>query len=534
MAIVRIELPSRQVGILLAAVLVDEQRTYVTDFNPEWTEVTLQNRTEEELSKAEAVIRAHIEQIGHDIRINTNSLPCAYMPLLCSAVGEGEVRSVEELYHVDITFTSKYLPIRALQSLSTPLGSQSPLLCTIHLRDFMVSPQLSLPWQHCPQNGMPTPFNPDDSRKLEDLFQFGGQKVPISGNLCAVDFKDMTIRSVTSGEVESMQRFPSIRLPEHHIVMSIKGLESCVTDALSNLKARLDKSLKSLSIRVSQGFASQLQQQIINCCRQYCIQYSFSSVDAECVLKISGAEGYIEQVHARLCENVQMLEREFTAQFLATDQPSLKQDLVQRKDDIPRLWTRGQTADCVFVAVPPHSPEWNDIGKRMRETLPEIDIAKIDRVQNRILWDRYQLEGRHMSERNNNTINEKYLFHGTTKTDPYEIARSINGIDFRCSSRERKLMWGTGAYFAVKASYSNAYSYKLRNHKRQMMLVSILTGISYRYAGQKNPDLTRPPERHSGMLYDTVYGESGGSGVYVVYDHLKSCPAYIITYVTIQ
>lgn len=530
MAIVRIELPSRQVGILLAAVLVDEQRTYVTDFNPEWTEVTLQNRTEEELSKAEAVIRAHIEQIGHDIRINTNSLPCAYMPLLCSAVGEGEVRSVEELYHVEITFTSKYLPIQALPRIVQSLLGQSSLLCTIHLRDFMISPQLSLSWQHCPQNGMPIPFNLDDSRKLEDLFQFGGQKESISGNLCAVDFKDMTIRSVTSGEVESMQRFPSISLPEHHIVMNIKGLESCVTDALSNLKARLDKSLKSLSICVSQGFASQLQQQIINCCRQYCIQYSFSS--AGCVLEISGAEGYIELVHARLCENVQMLEREFTAQFLATDQPSLKQDLVQHKDDIPRLWMRGQTADCIFVAVLPHSHEWNEIGKQMRETLPKIDIVKIDRVQNRILWDRYQLEGRHMSERNNNIINQKYLFHGTTKTDPYEIARSINGIDFRCSSRKRELLWGTGAYFAVKASYSNAYSYKLRNH-RQMMLVSILTGISYQYGGQKNPNLTRPPERGSGMLYDTVYGESGGSGVYVVYDHLKSCPAYIITYNTL-
>lgn len=157
-------------------------------------------------------------------------------------------------------------------------------------------------------------------------------------------------------------------------------------------------------------------------------------------------------------------------------------------------------------------------------------VRKIDRVQNVPLWEKYSLEGRQMSERNQGLLEQKYLFHGTGKTDPYVIARSESGIDFRYSSKERKLMWGSGAYFAVKACYSDRFSFRLNPAQRQMMLVSVLTGRSYRCGVLTRPDLTKPPEFSSGELYDTVYGESADSGIYVVYDHCKSCSAYVITY----
>ena len=71
------------------------------------------------------------------------------------------------------------------------------------------------------------------------------------------------------------------------------------------------------------------------------------------------------------------------------------------------------------------------------------------------------------------------------------------------------------------------------------MLVGVLMGHSYSYGKSAHPELKKPPVFCSqgktnavgSRLYDTVNGENAGSVVYVVYDHSKSCPANIITYI---
>ena len=92
-------------------------------------------------------------------------------------------------------------------------------------------------------------------------------------------------------------------------------------------------------------------------------------------------------------------------------------------------------------------------------------------------------------------------------------------------------MWGAGAYFAENLSYGDKYCYKRIGKERQVMIVSVSTGRSYTYGKKTERKLRMPPIRiSSGRLWDTVNGTTGGSIVYVVYDHYKSCPAYIITY----
>ncbi len=100
-------------------------------------------------------------------------------------------------------------------------------------------------------------------------------------------------------------------------------------------------------------------------------------------------------------------------------------------------------------------------------------------------------------------------------------------------------MWGKGAYFAVKAAYSDKYSHQLQpGNKKQMLVARVLTGKSCSYGTKQNPDLYQPPplptkglSSQGPMLsYDTVNGETNGSQVYIVYDHDKSYPAFIITY----
>ena len=181
------------------------------------------------------------------------------------------------------------------------------------------------------------------------------------------------------------------------------------------------------------------------------------------------------------------------------------------------------------------STEWIDVDNLMKQTIPNVNMFYLDRIQNRKLWDKYALEKKHMSERNGGDaqVHEKLLFHGTRDTDPQTIIMSPKGIDFRCSRRDYQLLWGTGAYFAVNASYSDNYYYVDQNLQvKQLLLVKVLTGNSCSYGTKNDPNLTKPPPLSKGnpLLYDTVNGFTNGSCVYIVYDHDRAYPAYLISY----
>lgn len=143
-----------------------------------------------------------------------------------------------------------------------------------------------------------------------------------------------------------------------------------------------------------------------------------------------------------------------------------------------------------------------------------------------------------MDKKNKRKTNEKLLFHGTRDTDPKDIFKSEKGFDFRYSSDG---LWGRGTYFAVKASYSDrSYAHtRSPDGLKQLLLARVLTGESTELPSDRK--LRRPPQkpRHASVdeedavtneLYDSVTGVTGGSRIYVVYDHEKSYPAYLLTY----
>lgn len=552
-----IELPSPQVGPLLAELLVEEPRDYVTDFHPEWTSVSLTSETGEGVQQAEANVRAMVEDISHKIRTRTEYLHPSCVPLFCSAWGERAIASIEELYHVQISFTGSNLPLQ-LFSRIVPSNNLPALLCLEHLCDVTVpvlltgeetvalSPNVKVPaWFYGGSDGNFSPFTLFESQELEKLFQYGGYQVRLSDHLCTVDLKEMKVIGA-SGKMATVQRIPPSAIPERRLMVNIKGLQLYATNAMSNLKERLDKEFKSSCIVLNstgQPVSSHSQQQITNYCRQYCVKFSFENTNGQHMLHLSGPEGYVHQLRPLVEVFVRMLDANVVPHIQPLS-PTVHQAAFLPVHGVPSTcnnppgvrpssWTP-QTTCCAFFPVAQGSPEWNQVVSLVRRTLPALNIQKVERVQNRTLWQKYKLEGEQMSERNNGQTNEKLLFHGTNATDPYQIARSDSGIDFRCSTRERKLMWGSGAYFAENARYSDSYAYRLSDETtRQMMIVSVLTGIPCQYGKTQNPELTKPPDRvpgQPGQLYDTVKGHSGGSDIYVVYDHCKSCPAYIITY----
>jgi len=174
--------------------------------------------------------------------------------------------------------------------------------------------------------------------------------------------------------------------------------------------------------------------------------------------------------------------------------------------------------------------EWSKVSQQFHLTLQSAKIIKIERVQNKWLWEKYNRHSERMTKTNNGVINEKLLFHGTRATPPSYIYNNEEGFDMRFSNAG---MWGTGNYFAVNASYSDGYAHHLSNSRiKQMFLAKVLTGNSIQLCSDNR--LRLPPVKEKlptgDVRYDTVKGNTGGSDVYIAYSNEKAYPFYLISY----
>jgi len=201
------------------------------------------------------------------------------------------------------------------------------------------------------------------------------------------------------------------------------------------------------------------------------------------------------------------------------------------KFTFPSTW-EPQTANCELKSISPNSSEWQQIELRMKETLPNIRISKLERVQNKWLWEKYQSSKAILEKKNQGNVNEKQLFHGTRANQPNNIFNDEYGFDMRFSSGG---MWGVAIYFAQNASYSNSYRYTTPDNQYQMFFARVLVGDCI-HIMPNDSSLKKPPSKQtvSGLgfteNYDSVSGETGGSKVYMIYENGRAYPEYLITY----
>lgn len=171
------------------------------------------------------------------------------------------------------------------------------------------------------------------------------------------------------------------------------------------------------------------------------------------------------------------------------------------------------------------------------------ELLKVERIQNRTLLKRYRMERDIiMSRRGAANLNELYLFHGTSKTEPLKIATSPDG--FVIAAGRSNTLYGQGGYLAEKARYSHHYAHKLlsvdkKQRHRQLLLVSVVCGVSKEY---KNNAIDRNMSviALSQQGFDSVLGgphrprHSGpgedDSRMYVVYKSSQLMPEFLLTY----
>eukprot|EP00455_Lapot_gusevi_P003361 TRINITY_DN11381_c0_g4_i1.p1 TRINITY_DN11381_c0_g4~~TRINITY_DN11381_c0_g4_i1.p1 ORF type:complete len:161 (-),score=8.49 TRINITY_DN11381_c0_g4_i1:89-571(-) len=158
----------------------------------------------------------------------------------------------------------------------------------------------------------------------------------------------------------------------------------------------------------------------------------------------------------------------------------------------------------------------------MKESInsPSFCILSLYRVKNKVLQVDFDHARKKMEQKNGGDANIKQLFHGTRDSKPEDIYAGHYGFDFRLSQPG---LWGRGSYFATNARYSLDYAHTSSSGSKWIFLADVILGEVYHCAQNRN--LIMPPDH-----YDSVSGLANESLNYVVYEHQRSYPKYLIEY----
>ena len=203
---------------------------------------------------------------------------------------------------------------------------------------------------------------------------------------------------------------------------------------------------------------------------------------------------------------------------------------------IPEDWSSMEEGEQVklFLLDPyQQTVEYERVTDQFLLTLPDADILRVDRIQNKLIMKQYFHRSQMMKDSCKGDLQEELLFHGTGETQPELIYNGDKGFDMRFS---KEGFWGRGNYFTVNSSYSHHYAFH-HNGVFKMFAAKVLTGNSI----FMEPDgtLTKPPFLNSAnddtsnsdnaiqyYGYDSVHG----GPVYITYNNDNAYPAYLITY----
>jgi hypothetical protein len=181
--------------------------------------------------------------------------------------------------------------------------------------------------------------------------------------------------------------------------------------------------------------------------------------------------------------------------------------------------------------VDPKSLEFFDVHNCMYNMeFPTVwSIAKLERVQNDVLYERYVSKRRQIGREcrvlnytGHQGCNEhRWLAHGTRGIDPMLIAQ--NGFDHRYAE---KGLFGRATYFAYDVLYSHTYRHETGVAKQAQMFLSMVTAGNVEMRDKTDKEIKHPKQGcHSvdGPLSDRFRG-------LMVYDLDQAYPAYLVTY----
>ncbi|KAM4889418.1 protein mono-ADP-ribosyltransferase PARP14-like [Thomomys bottae] len=195
---------------------------------------------------------------------------------------------------------------------------------------------------------------------------------------------------------------------------------------------------------------------------------------------------------------------------------------------IPVHWGDMKKQNLCVVELQLGDPEYNTVANKFNETCSHFAIEKIERIQNKDLWNSYQTKKCSIDEKYGHERNEKLLFHGTEADSvPHVNTHGFN----RSYAGKNAALYGKGTYFAVTADYSaqDTYSKPDVNGKKHMYYVRVLTGEYTR----GNQSYIVPPAKspqNPTDLYDSVVDNVQNPSLFVIFHDYHAYPEYLITF----
>uniref|UniRef100_A0A8C7XW56 Si:ch73-252i11.1 n=1 Tax=Oryzias sinensis TaxID=183150 RepID=A0A8C7XW56_9TELE len=195
---------------------------------------------------------------------------------------------------------------------------------------------------------------------------------------------------------------------------------------------------------------------------------------------------------------------------------------------VPDHWDKKQIHESGFskVQLQRSSEEFKRMEALFSATMTGFDITKIERIQNKYLWEIFQLQKNKMKTHNGGSdVTEKLLFHGTN--NKYIDAICRDNFDWRICGLNGTA-YGKGSYFARDAKYSHSYTGD--NHLKTMFISRVLIG-SYTTGSS---EYCRPPSKDGGDVnfYDSCVNNVQNPSIFVVFDKPQIYPEYLIQYRT--
>ncbi|CAK6978811.1 protein mono-ADP-ribosyltransferase PARP14-like [Scomber scombrus] len=222
-------------------------------------------------------------------------------------------------------------------------------------------------------------------------------------------------------------------------------------------------------------------------------------------------------------------QRRIEAKIPYSGQAAKLKRLESWPDFTPPLYWDNMANDenLMVVALQPSSAEYQTVKEAFKRTVPKT-VMKIERLQNVHLRRAYEVQKKHISDKNGQThgAGEKLLYHGTTQDNCDSIMKTGFNRSFA-----NVTAYGLGTYFAVHASYSAhpTYSKPAMDDTQLMFVARVLTGI---YT-QGRSDMKVPPplsDQQPHERYDSVVDKMDNPNMYVVFHDHQAYPDYLITF----
>lgn len=493
------------------------------------------------IKQAKLFIEMTIQMTKDDIGEESFSLPYYHAPSFANPAIFTTLQGLEQqqFFSLEIVSSGVTLPIDEFSKLVTQRFRSDSDIPQIGCLSSYLSPQnpgqvVEYQWLWEDDSGSYMPYQQDICCILNrEIKNSPTAPIPckIGSHSYNIDLEKFTQTNEKTKKVRKIKQEPLTPVAELELNLKVRTLRSSLVSTKLKVMDTFSDAVARCKCPLPPTNDDSLKLSLLNITKSYFVRVKIVSLkEGGEAIKLKGVCGYVEKVEMQVREAILSHKSRVLAQTVATSHSATG------KVDLPNTWEE-QTQDIELKKVKPESDEWKRIVNRVHETLPTAQVEGIERIQALWLWEGYCFSKERMSKKNKGITNEKELFHGTRRTCPEKIFRSEQGFDFRFASRG---MWGEGIYFAAKARYSDDYAYH-HETQRQMILAKVLTGETYKCP--PNSSLKKPPIKPRAYnsqsilgstfkdeLYDSVSGHTNGSDIFVIYDHGRMYPAYLITY----